>query len=371
MVQEMSNNVASVVGYYGMSNYGDDLFGEVIAENAAQLLPGREVRIVRGISPRRSRSRLGRRAAELYATDSTAGSMLRLGVGVVSLFRSKCMVLGGGSVLANLEGVRRIQNKLAPFSKTRFQALGVSIGPFENKASQEAVAAFIRSFDRIVVRDASSMEIGRSFALTGQLRMGGDLAALYRPKEDNPPSHHPEVRQVGVAVCPFPGFGEEEAELMARELVEALRSTEVAGKRDVVVVYSLNNHPVHGDDSLAMRMMLVFAENGIYATHVRHVDTGVDGVWASIAGLDAMIAVRLHAAITAYLNRVPFVLLEYQAKCTEFLSDIGQVESLQLPSRNRVLPTSADLIPVLASPVLPVFTREDYVERAKAAYFHA
>jgi polysaccharide pyruvyl transferase WcaK-like protein len=38
----------------------------------------------------------------------------------------------------------------------------------------------------------------------------------------------------------------------------------------------------------------------------------------------------MHAGITAYLTGVPFALVEYERKCTDYLDDIGQPASLRL-----------------------------------------
>jgi polysaccharide pyruvyl transferase WcaK-like protein len=54
------------------------------------------------------------------------------------------------------------------------------------------------------------------------------------------------------------------------------------------------------------------------------------GCWHSLAACDAVLCVRMHAGITAYLNNVPFALVEYHEKCTDFLDDIGQPSSLRI-----------------------------------------
>ena len=366
----MAKRIASVVGYYGMSNYGDDLFGDVIAENSALLLPGFDVKIVRGLSDSQTSpdSRMTR-LTRFYASNSAVGSLLRLGAGVAALFRSRSIVLGGGSVLSTVAGVRKIQMKLAPLSRTTFQALGVSLGPFKDSHSQQKVSEFVNTFERVVVRDNASLDFGRSFGLTNQLSMGGDLAALYRPNDSYPVEKPAEVRRVGVAVCPFPGFGSAEAEEMAREMVDALQETRIPSRRDVVALLSLNNHPLHGDDALSAAMARVFRSNGIEVEMHAHSALGVSGIWACISQLDVMVAVRLHAAITAYLTGVPFVLLEYQQKCSDFLTDIGQDEHLRL-SRTQTTPRSPSFIEVLSVPNQPQFPRQSYVKRARGSYFN-
>ena len=56
------------------------------------------------------------------------------------------------------------------------------------------------------------------------------------------------------------------------------------------------------------------------------------GCWHGLAGCRAVLSVRLHGAITAYLCGVPFSLVEYHRKCTDLIEDIGQPEALRIRS---------------------------------------
>src|SRR5690606_6147478 len=50
----------------------------------------------------------------------------------------------------------------------------------------------------------------------------------------------------------------------------------------------------------------------------------VNKTWDKIADCSLMFSTRLHAGIFACYASVPFFLIEYHRKCTDFLNDVGQ-----------------------------------------------
>lgn len=349
---------AYVVGYYGMSNFGDDLFCEVMTSRAPELLSGYNVKIV-GNS-----GRLGRR---IYSAPTAIGSIWRLIVGIFAVLRADLIVLGGGSVLWRLDGVRLVQWKLSHFARTAFQSLGVSIGPFAVSTDERGVAEFLDGNDRVIVRDNESLAVAIEMGLGEKVQMGGDLAALY-PRTVNQraelDAHH---RTVGVALCNFPEYTEFETEIL-ESFVSAIRASSRPGRQDRISVISLNSHPVYGDDSLSLRAVEHLTASGLAATFHRYSDLGISKTWDLITSLDAMAAVRLHAAIPAYLSGVPFALLEYHPKCKNFCDEIGQDDSLRwtLKSENR---NYVDVLEgLLGQPKRTMLSPADYTSRAEKAY---
>lgn len=350
---------AFIVGYYGMSNFGDDLFREVISAQAGRLLPEYEVRPTTWLRPSVNRR---------YASPTFFGSVLRLIAGVVAAVRSDVIVLGGGSVLWGLTGVRAVQWKLSRLTRTRFQALGVSIGPFPTNDDRVAVSRFLRGLDRLVVRDQASISLGKEMGLGSTLRMGGDLAALYPQTITLQSYRDPRVRLIGLALCNFPGFDVESEENMINAFASSLRATSTPGIEDRVCVISLNNHSHYGDDALSRRAVEKLSAKGVPALLVRYVDMGVRETWSLISSLDGLVAVRLHAAISAYLSSVPFALLEYHEKCAAFCDDVGQHESVRIrvnSSRKDYEESIRNLFLRRYGPTVPA---DAYIQRARLTY---
>ena len=61
--------------------------------------------------------------------------------------------------------------------------------------------------------------------------------------------------------------------------------------------------------------------------------------YRAIAECDLMISTRLHASIFACYANVPFFLMEYHQKCTDFLIDIGQSEEQRIFDGGRPVDT--------------------------------
>jgi polysaccharide pyruvyl transferase WcaK-like protein len=358
---------ALVVGYYGMSNYGDDLFGTVFRDEGERILPGYRVEVA---SAPRSAGR--GMPARLAASDSGLGSMLRLTRGIAALARHRMIVLGGGSVLETLSGVRRVQHRLARFTGTRFRAIGVSIGPFAVARDRDEVVAFLSSMDRIVVRDSRSREVAERAGLAGRTVIGGDLAALHTaratPAEQHIPAPGRTPRRVGLALGGAAGVPAATADALVDGLADAIEATHDPARADQVALLVLNTHPVHGDDLVSARAAERLSSRGLDVTVSRHTSADVDVIWSAIAGLDALVAVRLHAAITAYLTSVPFLIAGSHPKVTDFADDVGQDPRLRVAPDDDVSAARAAVTSLLSRLGIPRVPAADYIARAEHAY---
>ena len=56
----------------------------------------------------------------------------------------------------------------------------------------------------------------------------------------------------------------------------------------------------------------------------------VKKTWDEISKCNLMISTRLHASIFACYANVPFILIEYHKKCSDFLNDVGQQEEYRV-----------------------------------------
>lgn len=356
---------AFAVGYYGMSNFGDDLFRDVLHNDGERMLPGFRVRVFP--SPRRSSSTRAR--AHVAASDSIAGSAWRLAAGILVVLRARMIVLGGGSVLSAMSGVRAVQSTLARLTGTRFRALGVSLGPFESRQDLNAVAVFLSRMDRVVVRDERSMRLASEMGLGARVSVGGDLAALYAARSPRPVAADPRSpRLVGLALCNTTSMTIARTDAIADALAASIRHTRTSSRDDRVLVLVLNNHPTHGDEGISAHAARRLRDHGLEVTVVRHDEADVGSMWSAIAGLDALVAVRLHAAVTAYLSSVPFLFVEYHPKCADFSTDIGHERRLTVPVDADQDALRAGLDRLLSNPDAPKMPAAEYVSRAVHAY---
>lgn len=363
-------------GYYGMDNFGDDLFGFICSSAASLFWRHAKTRL---LSP----SLLGVNAnfavpniiRELYANPNSAGGVTRLIFAFREALRNDVLVLGGGSVMSSQTSV--VQNVLfnsSHLTGIKLAAMGISIGPFENIQERNKARQLLSNFVFVSVRDKASYQLAEEFELQCPIVNAGDLAGLMpmlTVQEENSTEQSEQI--IGLALCPYESIvgGDVGIEDQRnRALVEAvIKLANKIGAR--VYVFSLNNHRAFGDDALAQDICSQLSSAGIRYRMFRHMDAGVLETWQRISICSIFVSVRLHGAIAAYLNRIPFVLVEYHKKCSDFLEDIGQPENLRIKSAesdsHELFKTIENLI---EQPEKPVLSVEQYTERALLHFSH-
>lgn len=364
--------VSTVVfsGYYGMDNFGDDLFAYVCALAANRFWNQTKSRLlspaIKGLNAEYAVPEVIPR--ELYSKANSTGRLLRLLVSLQAACRNKLFILGGGSVISSqLSGVRGVIHKSAWLTRVDFAAMGVSIGPFKSSDERERARAFLSDFLFISVRDEASYRIAKEFKLSCPIVQAGDLAGLMPVLLDEQPVSRNGGPVLGVAMCRYESIVGGDAALENRRN-QALASAVIdlakhTGAR--VEVYSLNNHASVGDDGVSFGLCSKLDNEGVSHTLIRNVDYGVAEVWRRIGQCDFFVSVRLHGAIAAYMNQVPFVLVDYHKKCSDFLDDIGQDEKLRIDSSNSDSETISAIVGRLAkTPEMPSFPVAKYAERA-------
>lgn len=362
-------------GYYGMRNYGDDLFGVVSAYGARTWWPQFEPTIlaprIAGQSERFSVP--GFVSADRYASEGAAGKLIRTFFSAKELLGGGKLVFSGGSLFSsNRSRIMDLAERVSKASGRRFAAIGVSIGPFDSRASEEAVIAFLRRFEYVSVRDRASYELLQGYGLDGRIALGRDLAGLM-PALAGPAARPPRERKVlGYSPCLI-GGRPETTRRIDELFVEAVRR-----RPDVEVkVFSLNSHPAHGDTERSRHVHARLAEAGVSAERIEYAQAGVLATWREIGACDAMVSVRLHGAITAYLCGVPFVLFEYHKKCTDFLDDIGQPHPLRAGTDEAALAGLAagdfdrQLDALLGSPLPPALDPARYAAESASHFTQA
>ncbi len=352
--------VVTATGYYGMSNFGDDLFCAVLAQRLPDVFPRARVFVagpaVPGVDARYVVPSSILPAS--YSATTRSGSMMRLGVGLYAWLRSDAIVLGGGSILTGVDGVRRAQMHLDRLRRPQLYGFGVSIGPLRTVADASAVRALVRRFTFLTVRDRPSMELATEMGVGDRTRLSGDLAALMRV---TPQSH--SSGRLGLAPCDYPGLSRDAVRASLTRLASVVQEGAFSG----IDLFALNNHRTTGDDDLTYWARDVLAGLGLRTALHRYVDDGLDGTVRRLAALSGLVSGRLHGALVGYLLGVPVAVVDYHAKCRDFAEDVG------LPAPH-VIPSAFDHRAVMAA-VRAIRNRQPpqmspaaYVERAQDAH---
>ncbi|WP_342315644.1 polysaccharide pyruvyl transferase family protein [Lysobacter sp. FW306-1B-D06B] len=342
-------------GYYGMRNFGDDLFGVLCAAaarrywNADPLLvgPTLEGAQARATWPSTFPS-------TLYGSAGALGKAARVVGFVRGLRASDVLVMGGGSVITARESFRKpMMLSARRRGRVQLAAVGVSVGPFPDAASQEAAAAFVREFSYLSVRDRRSYELCRRMGLDHITHHGRDLAGLLRTvlplSSRTVASDDRSVPRIGIAPCRYTVRDDHSAPTPAQwhdGIVHAITRT-AAHTPLQVEVFSLNAHPVHGDEAMAAQLQARLRERGVAAGLHAYAGSEPLATVDAIQRCDAFVSARLHGAIVAYLCAVPFAIVDYHPKCRDFADDIGLPLHLRITSGAHETPAFMQVLDAL------------------------
>jgi polysaccharide pyruvyl transferase WcaK-like protein len=327
-------------GYYGMRNFGDDLFGVLCSTasrlywNAEPTLVGPTLVDLEGGStwPRRF-------PLDLYGATSAAGKCSRLLSFVRGVHGNDVLVMGGGSVITARESFRKPLMLWANRRRgLQLAAVGVSIGPFADRADEAIVAEYASHFSYLSVRDRRSYELALDLGLDRVTHHGRDLAGLLsllvptRSARVGMRADHGGPLHIGIAPCrysPRPDHPAPTMDAWQDAMIEALATIALRSPLQVEV-FSLNGHPHHGDQALAEDIQSRLRARGIDADLRLYRGDDPLAIVRDICRCDAFISARLHGAIVAYLCGVPFTIIDYHPKCRDFADDIGLPQQLRV-----------------------------------------
>ncbi|MGO4220343.1 polysaccharide pyruvyl transferase family protein [Lysobacter sp. TAF61] len=327
-------------GYYGMRNFGDDLFGLLCTAasrlywNAEPTLVGPALTDLDGAStwPRQL-------PLDLYGSAGAAGKVSRLLSFVRGLQGNDVLVMGGGSVITARESFRKpLMLRAHRRRGLQLAAVGVSMGPFANDSDEAVVADYARQFSYLSVRDQRSYDLALRLGLERVTHHGRDLAGLLSllmpvgPARASMRAGRGGPLHIGIAPCRYTPRDDHPAPTMSAwqdATTEALARIALRCPLQVEV-FSLNGHPQHGDQALAEAMQSRLRARGINAQLNLYRGQDPLATVRDICRCDAFISARLHGAIVAYLCAVPFTIVDYHPKCTDFADDIGLPQALRV-----------------------------------------
>ncbi len=327
-----------------MSNFGDDLFGLVAQESALKYWQDVSVKVV---SPR-IQDAVGEYTVpfvvpgRIYQMHNWLGAMVRSIYVVGGSFKADKMIFTGGSLFSSRSsGVMSALYKAHRRKKFFLSAIGVSIGPFVSVSDEKKTIDVIRKFEYISVRDKSSFDFLNGLSLDLKAVHAGDLAGLMMPVVQGGGG----VKKIGFSPC-FRVDNEEASTRFCDEFIKAVVDQSRLVELEVVIL-GLNEHPIVGDMTLCLKVFNSLKRHGIACTSIGYKKLGVMRTWELISSFDAFITGRLHGAVSAYMCKVPFFLDEYHVKCSEFLNDIGQAQTLRLPCDDYDIREVSKVLPLL------------------------
>ena len=312
-------------GYYGQLNTGDDAFVEVTSWGAKNLWDKKDIRyLALGENlPKTVESKL---CYPLTLPRSYKYQQRLL------IDNADAFISAGGSTFhsvlsQNNPKVQAFKRKKTLQDKFKLGAIGISLGPFQNKEAEKSIEKYLKSLDFLTLRDKRSYEYAKSLNLPYEPIDAFDLAALlpkiYRTENFKSSISKLKTKTIGISLCNYERFvnkdkaKEERRNKKLLQLIQNLdRKLEVHFK-----FFVINGNPKNGDLSLTLETINNSSLKNTFEVYPYNPSTAQ--TWGQIVKCDFMISTRLHGGIFACFADTPFMLVEYHQKCTDFLADIG------------------------------------------------
>lgn len=316
-------------GYYGMDNFGDDLFVLTAVLAARKIWNQKSIYVIGppidGVDA--TYIYLPFLPKRYYNSYGFFGKLFRLLTLLYSGLIVDRLVFAGGSMFTS--GRRNALDIFRAVFKNRVKisALGVSVGPFASDNDKEQVFKRLSYFDYIATRDEKSYErLIKSNKPFKKLVPSADLVGVLPSLIGKQPSRlRGEELRVGFSPCNILGNPQKTIQYCSI-FIETIECLIERRERDFVVyLICLNNHLLMGDQDLITYVRERLEAIGVTVEVVDYQQTGLVETFSLIRELDFYVSVRLHGAISAFVQDTDFFLFEYHEKCTEFLRKIGAV----------------------------------------------
>jgi polysaccharide pyruvyl transferase WcaK-like protein len=239
-----------------------------------------------------------------------------------------CFVLTGGSLFPSQSNVDRLlADKGWHRDGKRIIALGISVGPFESTGHEARTAELLNRMDYVGLRDDFSYEWCRAYGVKSPCFRAFDLAVLM-PRLLPPQPLAERKKKLGV--CFLATGLQQNAHGLDNDLNTVRRlgeeTSRVARRHGLeVAVFSFCRHARFDDTQVSE----VFAQacRDVPVEQYYH-DGDPFRTYQQILSCSHVVSMRLHGAILAYAGQIPFLMLSYHPKCSEFAKTIGLDERL-------------------------------------------
>ncbi|MGV8079855.1 MAG: polysaccharide pyruvyl transferase family protein [Syntrophales bacterium] len=314
---------AFISGYYGMDNTGDDCLLAVASWGTGRFIKPRKLLASAVKVPSIVDCKL---AAPILRHKQFLPGQYRLTEWITAI-GAKTIVFGGGSIFHTARDMKRKIELLKLSGTGPHYAIGVSLGPFQDKASEACCEELLKRLSFTGLRDQESVDIARSMSKNIHYRKTFDLAPLL-PRSCNTAIEHfiqssNERKGIGIALCDYERFtgGNRTNEIIRRRKIINVMKTLPKEIIDEVVLIDFNGHRYFGDASIHQDIKQEISQT----VKIRRIPYLADPLRTlkEIGSLRLLVAMRLHAAIFGFITNTPTVMISYHPKCQGWAMQIG------------------------------------------------
>lgn len=317
-------------GYYGKLNTGDDAFVEVSSWAAKNIWKKDKYRFL--TVTEKLPDTINQAKGYWFSLPKTYRFQTNLLMKQASHFIS-----AGGSTFHSALSPRSVRN-IAVGTKQNWNkelkigAVGVSLGPFRNLQDERAVISYLKGLDFLALRDRISYDFACSLSLPYEPVEAFDMAAILPDiyGEDVVINADKRVNPiVGVSLCRYESYlqngnisNEQRRNSQLEGLIKELNTNGVKFR-----FFVFNGHHKVGDREITLQTI---KRCNVANYEIVEYTKKTKEMYSSIQDCDFVLSTRLHAAIFACFAKVPFMLVEYHRKCTDFLNDMGVANEYKL-----------------------------------------
>ena len=305
-------------GYYGAGNLGDDILMIVSYSILRQIFSPEEILVI---------------AREKAYVKNMLGEQCHLQIELSSPFLTEALVLGGGGLFFDfakggrvhrarqfflhklgvvrlqkithiLRGANRKKSSSNEKKKVRI-ALGIGIGPFAKGSSRELSAALeLSKYDLVIVRDAMSLDICRSWRTPNKVIQATDIAFMHDRWMANiqiPNRKQNSPKKIAVVVRDWP-FSLQGAKYLT-SVINAISLLKAAGYEIRFVSFNPKN------DALALKEL---KKEDVLCWNPNQWE--LKEFLQELSLYDIMITSRAHGAIIGACLGIPSVCVEIEPK---------------------------------------------------------
>ena len=308
-----------LVGYYGMQNSGDDalLLASIIGAktylNSHSLLVSANTKI--------------EFSGYEFDINPIRDSQLFKGQNRLNHYRgamkSDRVIFGGGSVFHSSQDIQIKRHLMALTEPKKCMALGVGIGPFNDKQAEQQCQAFLNECGFVGVRDKASYELAKQLAPEANVELTFDLAPMLALSAESQIQRQEEGILINVCPVPKDALGHtnatEEQQLIEKmsEVIEQLWQQ----LQQPISLLSMNGHKQFGDDAICQALVEKFADK----LPIKFIPYQANpfSMMNTIRNHQVFVSMRLHGLVFGYLTGTPVVALNYHNKGKQWCEQVG------------------------------------------------
>lgn len=348
-----------------MANFGDDLFAAVCLDQVSRWIGIEQALLVAPPVFVGAPALVPAHLASVYRSPGFFGKALRAGTQVAARKGLDLLVEGGGSLFKDVGKSAMFADRIGGGGEARRAAIGVSIGPFAGRQAEKRVRDHLQRYEYVSVRDEPSRAWMEAQDFPFPWCFAGDLVGALTL----PDAGHND----GIGIAPLghgdhePGDGSAVSHFYDHLLDSLKHSARETG--ETVEIFALHaGFDVVWAEWFAHQLMESGIRNRIHSRTLLQSRE----LAKRIGACRVLITGRLHGAIVAYMQNVPFYLIEYEEKCGGFLDDIGQSGQLRIsdgfsqPDRIQTVVNR-----LLDAPAEPTMSKTAYAGRSREHFGHA